>query len=935
MVRQLLICFSLLFSATQLFAERGDVLDTAKREVIVKWRVMPQSLDANELLPQKAAQIESIKKALPISERSSSLAKLTVVRAMNAQTAQELVAELNNDSRVEYAEMRPLRELDGERIPGRDYGNSLDAVPNDPYYSQQWGLQAVEAEAAWTEVLGDPSVTIAVVDLGVWFGHPELEATRWQNDEELSGLPEVDDDGNGYIDDFYGYDFISGDGDPTPDPFEPSQSHGTHVAGIAAATRNNGRGIAGIASGCRIMGVRAGQDDDIIYGYEGILYACRSGAKIINCSWGGSSDSQYEREVIQYVLDQGCVIVVSAGNGNTTLPHYPAAIEGVLSVAATGVGDMSAVFSHHGPWVKVSAPGINILSTIWDDNGAPIYAAWQGTSMSAPLVAGICALTAVKFPELSGRELAARVIGSSNPIDGANPWRAGQVGLGRVNAWRAVADELDGVRIEGIELAEQNGNGDDRISPGETAELTISVVNQLSPVDGVIGTITSSLDSLNISNPISVYGSLSTGGPFVGGSPFQMTQSALAARKRSVPITIDWTRGDGRVIGRTVQNVVFDTSWVSVDNGKIRLGFGEDGSLGYHDFVNNVTLGPGLRIEGAPTHTLYHGSFMLGANSQVADNAYGSVDTKSFDWIAAEGEYAHFVAPDRSDLEARASFDDRGSQPFDQLFARVDAAAIAWTDEAARNFLILEYTVTNRSVNPWTNACIGLFMDWDVVASSMNIGGYDAEGDLAYAAQFHGGYSMIGVASLGQSLTTVQTLNSNVEFDPDSAWGDARKWELLNSGIGSSVLDPMEISQIIAYGPLMIDAQGSQTVAFAIVAGESPAELQAAAETARARYGIPVVNNKPAPQETRKQACIYPNPVASANGMKLVLPEEGVATVKFVNILGQLVASYEQVKSGPSGVNLDLSQIAGASGMLFYSIEVNGKQTLGKIVLLR
>jgi hypothetical protein len=134
MVRKLLICAGLLFSATQVFANSEDVLDIASREVIVKWREMPLSLDANELLPQRAAQIESIKKALPISERSSTLAKLSVLRAIDAQTAQALVVELNENPQVEYAEMRPIRQLDGDRIPGRDRGNSLDAVPNDPFW---------------------------------------------------------------------------------------------------------------------------------------------------------------------------------------------------------------------------------------------------------------------------------------------------------------------------------------------------------------------------------------------------------------------------------------------------------------------------------------------------------------------------------------------------------------------------------------------------------------------------------------------------------------------------------------------------------------------------------------------------------------------------------------------------------------------------------
>ncbi|MBU0690747.1 S8 family serine peptidase, partial [bacterium] len=722
MVRYNLLWLGFVIFAVVLTAAGDELQDIAAREIIMKWRQNPVSLDTDDLLPGQERKIESVRKILPAEDRRSPLSKLMVVRAKDRLTAQALLAQLRVDSRVEYAEMRPLRYVDGSRSGRNEGGGALDVVPDDPFYSQQWGLQAVDAEAAWMEVVGDPSVAIAINDVGVWFGHPELEHARWQNDAEVNGAEGVDDDGNGYIDDLYGYDFVGMDGDPTPEPFTVEQTHGTHVAGIAVAARNNGRGIAGIASGCRIMAVRTGQGNSITHGYEGILYACRSGVKIINCSWGGGSDSQYEQEVIQYALDHGCVIVASAGNGNTIERHYPSSLEGVLSVAATGLGDRAASFTHYGPSIKVSAPGINILSTLWEENGNPSYAAWQGTSMSAPLVAGICALTELKFPTLSGRELAARVIASSEPIDAVNPDYAGWLGIGRVNAWRAVADELEGVRFAEVRVSETTGNGDQRIIPGETAAIAVSVYNDLVPVGGVVGTISSTLDSLLISSPVSVYGTVPEGGPFSGGSPFQLMIAENSSRRRAIPITIDWTGSEGRSIGRATQQVVLDTSWVTVDNGSIRLGFGEDGSLGYHDYIGNVTLGPGLRIAEGPTQTLYHGSFILGVDGKVADNASTHGNDIRYDWRIVDGEYAQLISSERADIEAKAAFEDRGSEPLDQLFARIDARALAWNDEAAKQFLILEYTVTNRSVNPWLNAYWGFFMDWDIVASEINSG---------------------------------------------------------------------------------------------------------------------------------------------------------------------------------------------------------------------
>ena len=200
----------------------------------------------------------------------------------------------------------------------------------------QWGLHAIEAEAAWNITRGDPSVVIAVVDMGSGFrasgidARPMAERTR-----KLSGVAGVDDDGNGFVDDSYGYDFMDLDGDPAPFPLERAQSHGTHVAGIAAAARNNGQGIAGIAPDCRIMGVRAGQSGNIAYAFEGVYYASRSGARVINCSWGGDASP----------LTSGTSFAMRSTTGRwwshppatiiAAAPHYPAGIEGVLSVAAT------------------------------------------------------------------------------------------------------------------------------------------------------------------------------------------------------------------------------------------------------------------------------------------------------------------------------------------------------------------------------------------------------------------------------------------------------------------------------------------------------------------------------------------------------------------------------------------------------------------------
>ncbi|MDD5087420.1 MAG: S8 family serine peptidase, partial [bacterium] len=414
------------------------------REVIVKWRERPTLLD-NDLLPQPArGYVTGIRAALSITEHTpAGLERISVIEVCDSQDVAAVVSMLHDDPRVEYAEPRMLRYIDGGSAGGaRDRDGPLDAVPNDPFYGQQWGLAAIEAEAAWDITRGAPSAVIAVLDLGVDFTHPELTHCRWENAAEIAGATGVDDDGNGHVDDLYGWDFMDDDGEPWGELLDGDEMHGTHVSGLAAAARNNGIGIAGLAPDCKIMGVRVGAHGEIPYGYEGIYYACRTGVRIMNCSWGGSHESAYERDVIRYVTEQGCVVVASAGNSASSAEHYPAGIEGVLSVAASQIGDFAASFTQYGPWVKICAPGVAMLSTINTAGGGHSYGTWQGTSMSAPLVAATCALVASRFPEMDGRQIMARVTASADPIDGRNPDYAGQLGLGRVNAWRALCDSL-------------------------------------------------------------------------------------------------------------------------------------------------------------------------------------------------------------------------------------------------------------------------------------------------------------------------------------------------------------------------------------------------------------------------------------------------------------------------------------------------------------
>ena len=278
---------------------------------------------------------------------------------------EEAVQIYRNDPNVEFAEP--------------NYIVKTSAIPNDPGYSLQWGLNNtgqtggiagadIHAQAAWDVTKGSNNIIIAVVDTGVAYDHPDLAGNVWVNTAELNGSPGVDDDQNGYIDDIYGWDFINNDGYPVD-----YDQHGTHVAGIIAAKGNNGIGVSGVMWSARIMPLRflgVTGSGDVAKAAEAIEYAADNGARIINASWGGNDYSSTLYNAIEYARQKNVLVVAAAGNetmNNDIDAFYPASfsLSNIISVAATDQNDGIADFSNFGATsVDLGAPGVSIYSSV-------------------------------------------------------------------------------------------------------------------------------------------------------------------------------------------------------------------------------------------------------------------------------------------------------------------------------------------------------------------------------------------------------------------------------------------------------------------------------------------------------------------------------------------------------------------------------------------
>lgn len=361
-----------------------------------------------------------------ITVLDSSVIGTQLLQVDETQDIFQVAEELQDNPYIEYAEPNYIvRAFDIDDYEYEDnfvfyedffLANSFEKS-NDTYFSELYGLKMVNAPQVWTDINMDNSVTVAVIDTGVDYNHPDLDGRVLQ-----------------------GYNFIEKNSNGVPygsDPYD-DHGHGTHVAGIIAGIANNNIGIAGVAGpgNVKILPVKMLNDAGRGTSYDlaqAIRYAGDNGAKIINLSLGSNFATSIERDAIAYVQDLGCLVIAAAGNESSRVEYtYPASYPGVISVAAVDKNEKPAWFSNYGPTLDVSAPGVNILSTLpagvaelYRGRGDNIignrhdgyYVAWSGTSMATPHVVGVAALYKLAHPDASPLEITEMLITTAKDIE--------------------------------------------------------------------------------------------------------------------------------------------------------------------------------------------------------------------------------------------------------------------------------------------------------------------------------------------------------------------------------------------------------------------------------------------------------------------------------------------------------------------------------------
>jgi subtilisin family serine protease len=611
-------------SARTAVAAQDKGLDTVPGELLV-------GFDAGV---SKAGQTAALSNADATRETAFPQIRAALVSVPAARTA-AATKQLLADPRVRYVEPNHVH-------------HTL-ATPNDPSFTQLWGLHNtgqtggtsdadIDAPEAWDLTTGSSGVVVGVTDTGVDFSHPDLAAQQWVNTGENCGSTSpaapcaqrtdgADNDANGYVDDWRGWDWVNNDNNPFDD-----NDHGTHVSGTIGAVGDNGVGVAGVNWNVKVMALKflsAAGSGDTAGAIAATLYAANEGAHVSSNSWGGGPFEQSLLDAIEYGASRGMLFVAAAGNDfndNDSGPTYPSSYpsEAIVSVAATDHNDGLAFFSNYGATsVDLGAPGVNVLSTV---PGAG-YDSFSGTSMATPHVSGLAALLKARYPAASPYALKAMLLRSVDPVASL----AGRTATGgRLNAFAAAScdDELT--------IWLDAPSDDFTATVGDALRIAVVGTNCASPVG--LGNVT-----------VTVNGSVV---PLTAATPDSGLYTASYNVSAAGPLTVSASvRAGGETVTQTATGTAFlnyvcentTFNWVDVTPGTRLTGAGGDDSFS--------TLGIGFPVSyfGQSYTTAYvssNGFVALGSNANAED--WSNDPVPNADWPNG------VVAPFWDDLDPSA-----------------------------------------------------------------------------------------------------------------------------------------------------------------------------------------------------------------------------------------------------------------------------------------
>ncbi|MDD3125492.1 MAG: S8 family serine peptidase [Candidatus Kapabacteria bacterium] len=731
---------------------------------------------------------------LPQKRQGEILAKRANGKVSEAEdkVLRTYILEYDEDiSPVEY--IAKLRREHPEIIAAEPYytdkllGSSVE--PDDPYLDEQIALQKMQVREAWLAgLVGSPEITIGISDSGVQVSHEDLVENLAYNTGEIpdNGL---DDDNNGYIDDYAGYNFSYLDDGVGAGNVAHSNAHGTQVAGIAAARANNAIGVAGTGNQCRFYPLKVcpKNSSKVLFGYQSIIYAAVNHFKVLNCSWGNVKPfSQIEQDIIDYAVEQGVSIVASSGNissGGVDMfsIFYPAGYDGVLGVGETTGYDYVDFDATLSLQTDIMAPNGIYYTCLASSDNASYERVSGGSSYSSPAVAGLVGLVRAKYPELSAREalefsrLCADDISASNTSDK-------QFFLpGRVNFTKALELTPLGqpaIRPLDVSFTDADGNPISRFNLQDNIKINISAYNYLGKGENLSFRLSQSSNNGNdfatINNAEVALGAVAEKSPLaINGFSFSIKDKTLLTTPEFTVFRVDVLE-NGRVIDFFTFPINCYNDVSTFSNNALTFSVSDYGRFG--SSVNSL-IGAG---QGFTPKTSYNQLYTASGLCLSVNEGYlytGFMSDQQFKTSFASVKPFTGADAMTGTMAAKYLVDNTISVTTKYSFPSADLPLVR-----------VDFTVNHDCEIPLPGIALGMYFDWDLTPYIReNTTGYFAEAipdeapATSTAAQFAANYnssSVVGTLVFSDTPNAIAQCAGTTGADYDAAL-----MVLMNGGI--------------------------------------------------------------------------------------------------------------------------------------------------------
>jgi subtilisin family serine protease len=900
---------------------------------------------------------------------------LWINNVIAVKATKDVVLKLAQMPGIEYIRLDVKRHVLLDEGPGIGF---------PPVPSKEWNISLINAPAVWNLGFTGAGVVVGHFDTGVNYTHFDLADHIWINSDEIANNS-VDDDGNGYVDDRYGYDFSGPDGDPRDDG-----GHGTHTAGTVASDGTAGDSC-GVAPDAQIMGCKVldgsgnGTEADV---WEAIAYAVNNGARVMTFSIGWmhawSPDRQAWRNSFNAALSAGLVAAVASGNersggdpapdnvrtpGDVPPPwfHPGQTLHGgysdVVTVGATTSSDNIAGFSSYGPvswesispWLDypynpemglkdpdVSAPGDNVTSCSYTSNNGYL-SGWSGTSMATPHVAGLMALLISKNQSLTPAQVDSII--ELTAVDKGAAGKDNDYGAGRIDCLAAInlvpTNDKPYVFKQSHQVDDWGGDMDGVLDPGETADLIVTLMNSGLDATNVDATLRESDPYVSLTDSFSTFGNIPSGtNKDNSANPYTIVVDPSACDGYSVPFTLHITADGGYTNDVSFSLTIGETpsNWQTHNVGNVRLTVTGFGALGFDGIDGN---GDGFQYPKNVNH-LYYGSMIAGnSSSYVVDRFYNDQSSADTDWETRLCQGLRFGQQVYSDQDGWVRYEDTGHPTPKEL--QITQDSWAWGTAPHNDYVIIRYTMFNGGNSTLSGMYLGQFADFDMGADPRtNYAGTDATRRLSYM------YPSASGPYVGIRLLDPKTAANLSCIDHDlyvySGMTEQNKIDFLDATLKQAASDrAYDWSVMVSAGPYDLAPGDTAIVAVVIVGGDNLADIQGNSDDAQAEYdGVGIHEGVSGPATARSLALYQnsPNPFSSATRIEFSTPGKGTGSLQIFDATGRVVRSFKAASAGSSrqSVLWDGTDDAGkrlANGVYFYELTWSGRSISKKMVIAR